>query len=662
MGSNWYSYEFDTSVNSVKAKVEFMTINHAPSSLKSDLLMLLYLKQTDSTAQIIYDENATIKASSGSRTWHFINNSFLSIPYTDDWCKVGTAILQNFEYTEKGVFIKKTVCTPSITINGSVGSISIYDNRNISLEELPKRTDVSKSTFKSINVNQSINNTVGFDVVRNYENTYHRIRYCWGKTKNDYSCIFKDFDCTDNVHQSETDYLTVTNDSTKLYLNLLKNGYSGLSRANELVNKEKDCCVLILESYAGVDYLGNAALHLYFSVEDKYKPVITEPTIEIVNKNEIVNGWDIALQGYSSAIASCEASLSDTEDNAQIVGYEISYLNGEKTASNTLNTSIFQSSGTKKFTFKAIDSRGRTGETTDSLIVYPYYIPQVSFEKLYRCDENGSKADKGNHFYLKPLNYFASCNGKNSITLKCRWKKVTDNSFEENNVMSVDTTGSIINASLSDTSSYDVVLYIEDSLSNSTESLKPLTSGKVLIHFNKGGKSVGIGMYNYAPNTCKVGYDFLLGEVGIEDYVKLFITDFVVERGIIENGAGVWLASGENSVPFEGITWRYEKYFSGKIELWGNCTIENIKPYSSNAHYNYIRPAIPSLNGKNIVTNSEHNLVYVGGVSDCLAIISKGGATGFSGSRFDFLFYRNNTWTQGNIKPVIDFHVTALPK
>lgn len=667
MGSSWTSYEFDTTNSSIKAKIEYLTVNHQPSSLKADLLMFLYLKQTDETVPLVYDKKAVIKASGNSKIWHFINGSFLSVPYSGGWCKVGAAILQGFTYTEKKNFlgwVTGNTCTPNITISGYVGDVSIYDSRTIKLEELSDRTDVTRSTFKqSIDQTTSINNTVSFELVCNYENTYHRIRYCWGNTKDDYNCIFTDSSCSENVHNSNTDYLTLSGDSLKLYLNLLKNGNTGLSRANELVSREKDCCSIILESYAGTDYLGNTLLHLYFTVGDSYKPSITEASIETVNTNSIVNSWDIALQGYSSATASCSAGQTVEGDTAQIAEYEIAVENGDYVALNVLNTNVFQTSGEKIFTFKARDSRGRIAEKTKSLNVVPYYIPQVSFEELYRCDENGNKADKGTNFFIKPLTLFASCGGNNSVTVSCIWKKATDKEFDDTNTAIVQSTGSVVTAaSLAETSSYDVVLIVEDALSGSTESIKPLTSGKVLMHFNTGGKSLGIGLYNYDENTCKIGYDFFIGETELKSYIQSLMGDFITERGTIENGSGVWLVMGASSVSFDGITWRYEKYNSGKVELWGNCTIPNLKPYGDGAHYVYIRPAIPALNDSNIVTSNKHNLVYVGGVSDCLSIISKGGKDGFSGSRFDFLFYRNNTWTEGDITPVIDFHITAIPK
>lgn len=670
MGSNRTSYEFDTSSSTVKAKIEYITVNHQPASLKADLLMFLYLKQTDETAPLVYDKQATVKASGNSKTWAFINGSFLSVPYTGDWCKVGVAIIQGFVYSEKKNWlgwVTGNACTPNITISGSVGNISIYDSRTISLEELTDRTDVTRSTFKqSIDQTTSINNTVSFEIVRNYENTYHRVRYFWGKTNDDFNCLFTDSGCSKNVHSSSTDYFTLSGDSLKLYLNLLKNGNTGLTRANELVNKEKDCCAIILESYAGTDYLGNTLLHLYFTVGDSYKPSVTEKTIQTVNANSIAEGWGIALQGYSSATASCAAVQTVEADKAQIAEYEIAVENGDSVAADVLNTNVFQTSGRKKFTFTARDSRGRTAEETDYLTVLPYYLPQVSFENLYRCDTEGNKADKGKNFFVKPLVYFASCDGHNSVSMSCIWKKTTDKEFEEANVAQVQQSGTVVEASLSETSSYDVVLVITDALSGTTESMMPLTSGKVLLHFNKGGRSLGIGMYNYDANTCKVGYDFFIGEAGLDDYIQSIVGDFITERGTIENGTGTWAyhnGTETQAIDFSGIVWRYEKYQSGKVELWGNCAISNIKPYKTNNTWTYINPNIPKINQKYLIEKNNYDLVYVGGVSDSLAIISKGTTDGYSGSqKFSTLFYRNSTWTEGTITPVIDFHITAIPK
>ena len=676
MSSKWKEYEFDVTGSTLRAKVEYLTVNHQPNALKADLLVFLYLKQTNTSAPLVFSKNATIKVSSSganvTNTWHFTNSEFLSVPSTGEWYKVGASILQGFAYTEKktilGVVVEKSKCTPTLTISGSVGGVNIYDSRMITFEDLPERKDVARATFVNTkNQTLSVREKSTFTIRLNDSNSYCRIRYYWGNTKGGYDCILNSSDY--EVHDTASDYITTLNQSFDSNLNLnlkidLLHSHTSLSRANEIPNKARDMCAVILETYQGGKYLGNTLFHLYFKVEDEFKPLINDEDInlEVINENEVVKPWNIPLQGYSKAKATCIAHPSITDDNAQIAGYEISFDNGDYSASDELVTNIFQTAGIKTFRFRAFDSRGRSAEITKSLNIYQYFPPEVSFDQLYRCDINGNKADKGEYLFVKPLSLFASCNGNNSVEIKCAWKKVNETAFTEENFADVSFDGTIIAAQLSNISSYDVVLSIEDRLKAGTGTQKPLASGKVLLHFNIGGQSIGIGMYNYDPNTCKVGYDFLLGETDIDDYIKSYVNDFVIEKGKIENGEGVWLQSGESSVNFSGITWRYEKYLSGKVELWGNCYLPNIKPYSVNASYNYVRPEIPKINNKLLVSETTHDLVFVGGDSDSLALISKGGTTGFSSSRFDFLFFRIGTWTQGSVNPVVNFHITAIPK
>ena len=571
MSSEWKEYEFDVTGSTLKAKVKYLTVNHQPKDLKADLLVFLYLKQTNTSAPLAFSKSATIKVSSSgakiTNNWSFVNSEFLSVPSTGEWYKVGGAILQGFVYTKKktflGVVIEKSKCTPTLTISGSLGGVSIYDSRTITLEDLPERTDITRATFvNSTTQTYSVSDAATFAIKLSDRNNYCRIRYYWASTDDSYDCVLNS--SGSEVHNAASDYITILNQSFNsdlkldLKINLL-HGHTSLSRAKEIPNKEKDMCAVILETYQGGKYLGNTLFHLYFKVEDQFKPSINEENIniEIINENDVVKQWNIPLQGYSKVKATCTGQQSIEGDNAQIAGYEISFDNGDYSASNELVTNIFQTAGNKTFRFRAFDSRGRSAERTKPLNIYQYFSPEVSFDKLYRCDENGNKADKGKCLYVKPLSLFALCNGNNSIEIKCAWKKVNETAFTEENFADVSSDGTIIAAQLSNISSYDVVLFIKDQLKEGTGTQKPLASGKVLLHFNAGGQSMGIGMYNYAPNTCKVGYDFLLGETDIEDYIKEIVprADYIVETNTSGN-------------------WTYRKWNSGIAELWGKHTVD----------------------------------------------------------------------------------------
>lgn len=571
MSSEWKEYEFDVTGSTLKAKVEYLTVNHQPKDLKADLLVFLYLKQTNPSAPLVFSKSATIKVSSSgakiTNNWSFVNSEFISVPSTGEWYKVGGAILQGFVYTEKktflGVVIEKSKCTPTLTIRGSLGGVSIYDSRTITLEDLPERTDITRATFvNSITQTYYVGDEATFAIKLSDRNNYCRIRYYWGSTDDSYDCVLNS--SGSEIHDTASDYITTLNQSFDSNLNLnlkidLLHSHTSLSRANEIPNKARDMCVVILETYQGGKYLGNTLFHLYFKVEDEFKPLINDEdiTLEVINENDVVKPWNIPLQGYSKVKATCNGQQSITGDNAQIAGYEISFDNGDHSASNELVTNIFQTAGNKTFRFRAFDSRGRSAERTKSLNIYQYFSPEVSFDKLYRCDENGNKADKGEYLFVKPLSLFASCNGNNTVEIKCAWKKVNETAFTEENFADVSSDGTIIAAQLSKISSYDVVLFIKDRLKEGTGTQKPLASGKVLLHFNAGGKSMGIGMYNYDDNTCKVGYDFLLGETDIEDYIKEIVprADYIVETNTTSDG------------------WTYRKWNSGIAELWGKHTV-----------------------------------------------------------------------------------------
>lgn len=588
MGSGLSSKKFDTNNPSIKAKIEYMTVNHNPVYLQSGLLAFLYLKNTNAEVGTVYTDNATFSLTLGTKKGNFIEKSFLSVPYIDGqkWCKVGVVFLNGFVHTENkvlGVSTGTTSCSLDLKLTGTTTGINFGANFNSTIEldslylgrlegNAWGKAEAHPSFFDTTLSNMTLGETKSFKIQKNWANVVQKIRYFWGDSHNDYNCFFMDSSCgtklqsNDGISSGINDEFVVGDSNTggnqTYYFNLLKGDveYNELTRANQVLCRDSEKCVIILESYIGAtkEYLGNRVLLVDVNLPSKYKPAVTPGTIETINdSNDIVKGWNIALQSYSKAKTSCSAVPSVSDDNAQIVKYEISIQGGSSAETNEVKTDIFSTSGTKTFVYKATDSRGRTAEATQTLMVHPYFLPEVSFAEIYRCDESGAKADKGSYLRIKPLSYFASCNKNNQVSFKCWWKKTSDETYDETNPAEVLASGSKINASLVETSSYDIKVRITDTLGAYTESITSLTSGRVLLHFNKGGKSVGIGMYNYDDNTCKFGYDFLLGETDIEDYIKEIVprADYIVETNTSGN-------------------WTYRKWNSGIAELWGKHTVD----------------------------------------------------------------------------------------
>lgn len=701
MGSKLKTIEFNTNHSAIKAKIEYMTVNHNPFILESGLLVFLYLKNNSAT-ECIYTDNATFSLTAGDKTGNFIKEGFLSVPYTDSdkWHRIGVVFLNRFQHTINKVLgiVTGTSCSLNLKLIGKTTGVDfgVVFDKTIDLDSLYMkrladnslgRSEAHPSFFDTTLSSMILGETKSFKIKKNWKNVYQRIRYFWGDSLNDYNCFFTDSSCETKLQSN--DGIVSGNDDTFIvggsseagsesyYFNLLKGDviYDELSRVNQVLCSNTAMCAIVLESYVGTnEYLGNRVLLVDVKLPEKYKPKVIPGDINVLNSNETIKTWDIALQGYSRAETFCSAVQAVMGDNAQIVKYEISILGGISTAAENITTDIFSTSGKKTFKYKATDSRGRTAESTNTLTVYPYFLPEVSFAELYRCDEKGVKADKGSWFWVKPLSYFASCNSKNKVIFTCRWKKVNETAFDENNQVTVSSSGTIINANLIDTSSYDVALGIEDSLSGYTESISPLTSGRVLMHFNVGGKSVGIGMYNYTDNSCKIGFDFLLGELGINEYIRAMVADSVIEKGLIEDGIGTWCKFKDGATDWTTtftVVWYYEKYESGKVVLYGTAQIENIEPYGTGNNYTRIRFVTPTVNGKKLTLQNGHRYLEKSGSADCNTadsgvktaswlIKNKNGMN--SSENFEYMFYRPETWTAGEISPMLNIKIVAIPK
>lgn len=673
MANEWITYEFDAN-NSVKAKVECITVNHQPATKRTDVLLFLYLKQTDTTAPVIYDPEAKIYANGNNYTWYFIENSFLSIPNDNQWHKVGLSLLYAFPYKEEGLIFKKYLCRPKITIYGSVGGITVHDHREITFENLPKPDSKPRSNIVGPDkVSYNIGDTISLSIDEKYEDATYRLRYCWGAEKNDYKCFYKDESLNSSIHSNDSGWLvnTLLNPMPdNIYFNLVSDGYSSLQRSNETVNKTRECCAIILESHA-TEFLGSSVYLAYFAVNNDYKPSITPNALETINDNELVAQWNnITLQGYSKVRATCSVSKSVEGDNATIIEYSIS--DGKRSSiSMEFVSDIIQTSGLYPVSFSAIDSRGRKTNVVATVSVVTYYAPQVSFDKLYRCDKNGVFSEQKEFFYVKPNAYYASCENHNSISVTCRWKLINEVNYPADNVIELSdeeiSQGKVVTGNLDSTKAYMLKLEIKDTLGSETEEELPLTSSKVLLHFNAGGRSLGIGIYNYEPQSCKVGYKFLLGELGIDAYIRSQVADSVIEYGQTEGvGRYPYYLNGTTAWKDFNVQWYYEKYYSGKVVLYGTGQITNLDPYNSG--YTIIRILIPVVNGTPLFNYNQHRAIEISGSGDCNPT-SKGQPTWLiknkdtlSYGQVEYMFYRPTNWEENEISPILNFKIVVIPK
>jgi hypothetical protein len=172
----------------------------------------------------------------------------------------------------------------------------------------------------------------------------------------------------------------------------------------------------------GSTQVGNAATATFTAtVPASIVPSISSVTETFVNDNATVNGWGILLQGYSKIRLTASATAGS---GASIASYEFSGLGLSYTGtSNAATSNVLSDSGSKTWTVRVTDSRGRTATQTVTFTVYEYVTPSISAFAAERSDSTGQRDDvNGDYLHSKMVYAFSSANGNNSVSAEISYK------------------------------------------------------------------------------------------------------------------------------------------------------------------------------------------------------------------------------------------------
>lgn len=227
------------------------------------------------------------------------------------------------------------------------------------------------------------------------------------------------------------------------------------------------------------------------SVPSSVIPTISNVSASIVNSNSTINGWGIAVAGYTKVKIAATASGSYSSTIASFTisggysttqsGTSLSYTGGAIAASS--------SNVSKTFTVKATDSRGRSSSTTttSAITFYGYAKPSISSIAAERSTADSTKV------IVKANWAFSSCNSNNAATGTLQYKKSSSSSWTTYGTISKNTS-TTLTATFSESSSYTFRVTVKDSLGNSATSKEVLVSTiSVLLDFRAGGLGLGIG-------------------------------------------------------------------------------------------------------------------------------------------------------------------------
>ena len=293
-----------------------------------------------------------------------------------------------------------------------------------------------------------------------------------------------------------------------------------------LSNKSSDTLTCKLETLNGTSVIGTSTLTLPMAVPASVIPTINTISCTPVNSNSIINGWGIYVANYSKAKITCTASGSG---GSTITSFSIY---GENAGISVSGTSLsydinLTSSGSKTFTVRVMDSRGRLSEEKSITInVASYSAPSVQSFGVVRCDTNGNINSEGTSAKLSFVGYYTAI-GSNTVTANFSYKLVSASTFTSltNSVTGSggSVNGSIITSTFAIANEYDFKISLKDSLGSTVERTVRLNSVARTLNVAKYGNGVAIGKMSTVSTSGASGkfecgwdatFDKTLGSTG----------------------------------------------------------------------------------------------------------------------------------------------------
>lgn len=266
----------------------------------------------------------------------------------------------------------------------------------------------------------------------------------------------------------------------------------------------------------------------------------------IIRNQSIVTFSASSLSGNkSSTVQSCSVKVNANNYTMALSG-----------ASASVGNIVIDSAMDIVATFTVTDSRGLTASKNLNITMLNWVLPTaiITLQRQHNFDSESNinvNAD------------YSSIDGKNTITIKCRYKKVADNTYSDYLVLQNNVT-SVLN--LDNNYGWDVQTVITDKFGSTTYNLV-LSQGMPIIYFDrllrstgfncfpKYEKSVEINGINIIRSVMARSLSSNITNLVVNTYTGLqldLVTSTNDERLIATNDGGIKIGSGINQVSVSG--------------------------------------------------------------------------------------------------------------
>lgn len=418
-------------------------------------------------------------------------------------CKInGTTYTQDVVPSQAITSTAICLFTKTVTItHNSDGSKSVYVSASISMNtpltsseqgetfvlyKIPRGSVINSFSFKNGDISQ------GIDVnVTRYSTSYtHNVRLYYNGANGN---IIIDLVANKSA--------TFSSGTQHFDLNTSSNAWFLESVYNAMTNSSSGTFTLYINTWNGSTQVATwTSKQAKGTLPQSLVPSIENVTISRVD-GDVPSEWGFYIQGKSKCILTAIGASSPY--GASIKSYTFSgggYSSTQTT--NSFTTGFLNSSGTNNFTVTATDTRDRSVTKTFSeypelsINVVPYFVPIIKTATSERCTSLGEKLDNDESTsFLSTLTIdYASCNGKNSVGVKVRYKKTTDLESDWSIYTEIPSNKICGNGNLVVDSAYDIQYLIYDYFGSfPTPTFDYVSSVEYWLHCKRGGKGAGFG-------------------------------------------------------------------------------------------------------------------------------------------------------------------------
>lgn len=223
-----------------------------------------------------------------------------------------------------------------------------------------------------------------------------------------------------------------------------------------------------------------------------------------VSGNQTVNGWSVAVAGYSYARVRIdpEGVGRNLTGGFSVAGYKAE-MNGESTAATQsgayyyADLAILRTPGTQTGTVTVTSGRGNTATAVWKAQVYPYSGPGLGQPDAERTDGNGAASEDGAYIRVKADAIYSRIGGNNSYTLRARYKTAPSawENWSGSWTALTSGTAALMGGSLSDQTAYTAQIQITDALGGHAEYEERIPTKRIMLHLKKNNRGMGIGGY-----------------------------------------------------------------------------------------------------------------------------------------------------------------------